>query len=269
MAEKEIIEPLTKLGLTMYEARIFTALTTMKNATVREIYHKAKVPRSAVYGVLEKLQEKDMVEVAKSKPTIFRALPPAQAMKKLELVFYTAKKQATKMLEQIYGSVSSTAIEEAVWILKGKKNIDDKINALIASAKKEVIISGSSKDVLKQLNILKPNKRKKIKIQIITMEEDSNDAEILEKWGEVIFLPEMKEFSGEEYKKWKMTMLLIDRKVAFYGVSYPVSRDVFEETAFWSDGHAYVSYVDISFRQMIKFGKKYVTKKKREGACLI
>lgn len=261
MAEKDIIEPLTKLGLTMYEARVFMALTAMKKATVGEIYPKANVPRSAVYGVLEKLQEKDMVEVAKSKPTVFRALPPAQAMKKLELNFYTAKKQATKMLEQIYGSAPSRVSEEAVWILKGKKNIDDKINALITSAKKEVIISGSSKDVLKQLNVLKPNKRKKIKIQIITMKEDSNDAEILEKWDEVIFLPEMKEFSGKEYKGWKMTMLLVDRKVAFYGVSYPVSEGAFEETAFWSDGHAYVSYVDISLRQMIKLGKKYRTRK--------
>ena len=56
MTNQKVIDKLVALGLTIYEAKVFSALTRLGEAGVCDIHAVAEVPRSAVYGTLEKLE---------------------------------------------------------------------------------------------------------------------------------------------------------------------------------------------------------------------
>ncbi len=60
-SERTIIESLMFLGLTSYEARTYTSLVQMGQATASEISRHSRVPKSKIYDVLESLREKGFV----------------------------------------------------------------------------------------------------------------------------------------------------------------------------------------------------------------
>ena len=87
-SERTIIESLMFLGLTSYEARTYTSLVQMGQATASEISRHSGVPKSKIYDVLEGLREKEFVyeiETGETKTKEYRPFSPndtVQAKKK-------------------------------------------------------------------------------------------------------------------------------------------------------------------------------------------
>jgi sugar-specific transcriptional regulator TrmB len=70
-AHEEAVERLTELGLGLYAARTFVALTALSGGTAAEVSQTAEVPRTRVYDAVAELSERNLVHVDDSTPKEF------------------------------------------------------------------------------------------------------------------------------------------------------------------------------------------------------
>jgi sugar-specific transcriptional regulator TrmB len=68
---EEAVEQLTELGLSLYAARTFVALTVLSGGTAVEVSQSADVPRTRVYDAVEELSDVGLVVVEESTPKRF------------------------------------------------------------------------------------------------------------------------------------------------------------------------------------------------------
>jgi len=76
---EQAVEQLTELGLGLYAARTFVALTELSGGTAVEVSRTADVPRTRVYDAAEELAEMDLVEVEESTPREFTPVDSDEA----------------------------------------------------------------------------------------------------------------------------------------------------------------------------------------------
>ena len=77
--EYEIAISLEEFGLSQYEARAYVALVTKGTISASEVAYYAELPRTKVYPVLLKLQQKKLAILSKSKPVMCTAIAPEDA----------------------------------------------------------------------------------------------------------------------------------------------------------------------------------------------
>jgi sugar-specific transcriptional regulator TrmB len=70
-AHEDAVEQLTELGLGLYAARTFVALTVLSGGTAVEVSRTADVPRPRAYDAVEELSERGLVDVEESTPKRF------------------------------------------------------------------------------------------------------------------------------------------------------------------------------------------------------
>ncbi len=140
---KTAVESLRDLGLTKYEAKVYTALVKIRSGTASDIHLVSGIPRSAVYGALNRLEERGIVEIQSSKPMRYRAVPPETALEKLKDYFVCESENALISLKEIYQTQKIEAREEAIWTISGVKNVSDKIIEMIRGAQTDIIFAAS------------------------------------------------------------------------------------------------------------------------------
>ncbi len=140
---KSVIESLRSLGLTEYEAKVYTALVKIRTGTASDIHLVSGIPRSAVYGALNRLEERGIIEVQSSKPMRYRSVPPENALEKLKNDFIAESEDALASLKEIYRTERIEAREEAVWTISGVKNVSDKILEMVMGAQNDIIFAAS------------------------------------------------------------------------------------------------------------------------------
>ena len=77
--EREITVSLEEFGLSQYEARAYVALITKGTVSASEVAYYAELPRTKVYPVLLKLQQKKLAILSKSKPVMCTGIAPEDA----------------------------------------------------------------------------------------------------------------------------------------------------------------------------------------------
>lgn len=136
-------ESLRKLGLTDYESKALIALIKAGSGTAVDIHILSGIPRSAVYGVLEKLKERGIIEIQNTKPKRYKSINPARAIQKLKNDYENESKNALEQLESMYETVAEEKNEEVVWTINGVKNVTDKMIDLINDSQYDIILVAS------------------------------------------------------------------------------------------------------------------------------
>lgn len=77
--EQELTVSLEEFGLSKYEARAYVTLITRGTISASEVAYYAELPRTKVYAVLLKLQQKKLAILSKSKPVMCTAIAPEDA----------------------------------------------------------------------------------------------------------------------------------------------------------------------------------------------
>ncbi|MGQ0606796.1 MAG: TrmB family transcriptional regulator [Candidatus Nitrosotenuis sp.] len=77
--EREITVSLEEFGLSQYEARAYVTLITKGTISASEVAYYAELPRTKVYPVLLKLQQKKLAILSKSKPVMCTGIAPEDA----------------------------------------------------------------------------------------------------------------------------------------------------------------------------------------------
>ncbi|MEM3737194.1 MAG: helix-turn-helix domain-containing protein [Candidatus Bathyarchaeia archaeon] len=137
---------LVKLGLTEYEARIYTVLVRMGQRTASEIGFLGKIPRPKTYGSIKSLELKGFIKVIPSKPERYVAVAPNKIL--LPLVERLAEdvERCKKVLDDLALSFESSQyihMEEPyerreLWGFHGREQVQRKILKMVNEAKDSV-----------------------------------------------------------------------------------------------------------------------------------
>jgi len=166
----ELVESLKIMGLTEYEAKVYSALVLFDRAEVKQIYEFLNVPKPSVYQSLKTLVDKGLVMIVNSKPAIYRAMPPKVALRHLTEVHDKAEKNALKELDYLEKNVLETENSDIIWTLFGENNVEHSMEDLFNKAR------NSMKIVLptEYLNFLSFVKEKDINIELLMFGKDSS-----------------------------------------------------------------------------------------------
>ncbi|MFT4309534.1 MAG: TrmB family transcriptional regulator [Candidatus Woesearchaeota archaeon] len=176
------IEKVKHLGLNSYEAKIWTALLSKGVATSGELSDIANVPRSRSYDVLESLEAKGFVVMKLGKPIKYIAVPPTEVIERIKSRIKQDTEDRAKLLEEFKTSelfdqltfLHDTGIEsvdptDLSGIIKGRKQIFQKIQEGIINAKKEAILIIGIDELNKEKKYILSGIRKNKNNPIITV----------------------------------------------------------------------------------------------------
>lgn len=139
--EDDAVDALQALGCREYEAKCFVALTRLPNGTAREVSETTEIPQSRVYDAMEDLEAKGLIEVHFSTPKRFRAVPLTEAVAWFRDRFERQLEQFEQSIESLAPLTPRTVEDEPkVWSLNGLEAIRVRVNNLLQSANREVVI---------------------------------------------------------------------------------------------------------------------------------
>ncbi len=148
MLEGEL-ETIQEYGLTEYEAKAYLALVELEEATAREVADVSRVPRTKIYGVIDDLHQKSLVEVIPERPKRFLPEPFHEYLDRYEEEFKERLKQVKEdkeRFEDLIDDSETPTIQGAgkFRVLKGRKNVLNRMLEMMEEAEKSVWMLGSA-----------------------------------------------------------------------------------------------------------------------------
>ncbi len=189
-----VLEKLMRLGLSEYEAKVYSALVALGKASARDIHEVSGVPRARVYDVLRKLARKGFVDIEEGEPKEFSAVSPKIAIGRL-------RDEIIKIAEECITELESMKPERKylyspALVTRGERNIIERIKESIAEAKSEILIVSAKIDfILSIVDDLCKWSEKNRKVVCYLIESDERIlkyADCMELWEAVEITPVMR-----------------------------------------------------------------------------
>lgn len=133
----DILDELTTLGLTEYEARVYLALLREGPTNGYQLSKKTGVPRSMVYEALGRLHARGAVlKSGDSKVTLYQPVPP-------NLLLDRYQQEQQNLIENLRGHLQtwySERSEDLLWSIAGKGPVFTYANQMIFEAKEDLFL---------------------------------------------------------------------------------------------------------------------------------
>jgi len=180
VARDRIVSRLRELGLSSHEALAYATLLRHSSMTASTLCKETGIPDSKIYYALDGLSEKGMLIVQKGNPNIYLPMPPRDAIVNLKEQLTEEFNEKTKeadvladLLTPIYESVEKSEELEIAYIIRGRRNIINRMKALIETARKEVTIFVSYGGVLGELkdSLIKAREKRKVNLNVAVTQE--------------------------------------------------------------------------------------------------
>ncbi len=180
VAQDRIVSRFKELELSTHEALAYYTLLKHSNVTASTLCKETGIPDSKIYYALDGLSRKNMVIVQRGNPTIYLPVPPKDAV--ASLVQQLGEKLAEKsreadvlvdILTPMYESVARSEELEIAYIIRGQKNIINRMKSLIETARKEITIFISYPEVLRALkeSLSDAKEKRRVKLHIALTQE--------------------------------------------------------------------------------------------------
>jgi sugar-specific transcriptional regulator TrmB len=138
-AQEQLTQALCKLGLSLYQAKVYSALSSLGPSGVADIQKASGVPRTKIYEILEQLLDMGAVEFRSGRPVFYNALPPNIVVDRMRNSYLAAADDATRLIAEMQ-QTSKNNSNDFIWAVRGMFAIRRKLALSIASAKERVII---------------------------------------------------------------------------------------------------------------------------------
>ena len=148
--------------------------------TASELCKETGIPDSKIYYALDGLSKKGMLTVQKGNPNTYLPTPPREALANLKNQltenFNERIKEAdvlADMLTPIYETAEKSEDFEIAYIIRGQKNIINRMKALIETARKEITIFISYPAVFQGLKepLTDAMEKRRVKVNIALTKE--------------------------------------------------------------------------------------------------
>ena len=135
--EDRIIAVMKRFGYTGSDARTYIALVQNSPATGYDLASRGGVPRSAIYGVLKRLEQAGLVNAIPGKPARYIPMAPEHLVAHLETRF----SRDIEDFRDAIGQVVSTGTDALTWTVSGYDSIMAEAQRLINAAQEHVVCS--------------------------------------------------------------------------------------------------------------------------------
>jgi sugar-specific transcriptional regulator TrmB len=138
------------------------------------------IPDSKIYYALDGLSKKGMLVVQKSNPNIYLPTPPKEAIANLKNRLTEGLNEKIKeadalvdMLTPMYENAEKSEELEMAYIIRGQRNIINRMKALIETARKEITIFIAYPEVLRGLkaSLLEAKEKRRVRLNIAMTQE--------------------------------------------------------------------------------------------------
>jgi len=163
-----------------HEALAYLTLLTHSNITASTLCKETGIPDSKIYYALDGLSKKGMLIVQKGNPNIYLPAPPKDAIANLKQQLTERLNEKIKeadvlvdMLTPMYESTEKSEELEVAYIIRGQKNIINRMKALVETARKEITIFISYPAVLKALKeeLTAAKERRRVRLNVAMTQE--------------------------------------------------------------------------------------------------
>ena len=142
------VEQLTRLGMTMYEAKAYLALIRRGSSTAAEVARIAGVPRQRIYDVLASLVERGLASTRPGRVVKYVASPPDTAIERLisdhKQVLDELERGANAMMRQLAPAFKEgqgvTDPLDYIEVLRDRRAINERFSELQESISDEILV---------------------------------------------------------------------------------------------------------------------------------
>lgn len=156
----ENIAVLKGIGLTLYEAQAYVTLTSLIQAPAIEVSEKSGIPRSKIYDVLKKLNEKDFIEIEDGRPLTYIVKSPVEVLGREKEKINIEIDDTITRLTNVYENGMSQ-VQAPIWRIYGVEKIINQEVEIIKRAKRSVnmrigfLFEGEGEELVKALKYRK------------------------------------------------------------------------------------------------------------------
>ncbi|ELK55594.1 MULTISPECIES: TrmB family transcriptional regulator [Haloferax] len=230
MDNSEAIDALIELGLSTYEARVFTALIELGEGTAREVAKTSDVPRSQVYTTAKELQSRGFISVQRANPQVFQPISLSEVESQLSREFESKRDTAFDRLETLERQTAPSAEQsEDVWTITGTPAIIGRASQLIDEAETRVIYG--AKDLAHPDAELLSSVRSCCSREVPVLLLQNNGQEIAEPWRETECVSSVSVPPQQSKSEHAVRLLLVDSDSFLLSVR---SNRSAPEIAIWS-----------------------------------
>ncbi len=142
------IDQLTRLGLTMYEAKAYLALIRRGSSTAAEVARIAGVPRQRIYDVLASLVERGLASTRPGRVVKYVGAAPDAAIERLvndrrqavEEIERDAKTMIQQLAPAFKAGQSETDPLDYIEVLRDRRAINERFSELQEEIKDEILV---------------------------------------------------------------------------------------------------------------------------------
>ncbi|MFA6022461.1 MAG: helix-turn-helix domain-containing protein [Candidatus Pacearchaeota archaeon] len=193
IVKEEFLGRLRKIfDLNLYEVKVWTALLSRGVSTAGELSNISDVPRSRTYDILESLEKKGFIVMKLGKPIKFVALKPEEVIERVKRNLMVDAKEKSRRLEELksddvlkeLGTLFTQGVKfvepsDLSGSLRGRTNMYNHLDMLIASAEKTVTVVTTAEGLNRKLEALMPSldkaRRRGVKIRIAAPITEANE----------------------------------------------------------------------------------------------
>lgn len=238
MNDEAAIDGLKRLGLTTYEARVFLALQKLGSGAASEISEVADVPRSQVYGAAEGLEERGLVEIQQSKPTIYRPVPLQQARTKLLDQLAETGSETFDYLETVQDTEEQEERAESIWVIRGEDSVTSRLVNLAGDADNQVLYATENPAHLTEdiLTAFEAAADRGVTTIVGSIEDEVLEAAPDEDWLVTFPIPEERDLDVGVSR-----LFIADQETILLGAYAAGAAKDTEEVAFWTSENAFAA----------------------------
>ena len=133
----ENISVLKGIGLTLYEAQAYVTLTSLISATAAEVSENSNIPRSKIYDVLKKLNQKNFIEVEDGRPLTYNVKSPVEVLTREKERLNIEIDDTITRLTNVYENGMSQ-VQAPIWRIFGVEKIISQELEIIKRAKSSI-----------------------------------------------------------------------------------------------------------------------------------
>lgn len=138
-----LVERLTHLGFSLYEAKTYIGLLIHGAQTGYGLSNLTGVPQPKVYETLRRLDERGAVIQTLDKPATYTAVPAQQLLNALDLDFKQRLERARNDIERLLPNPTEDQ-REPIWKMHSAERIIARARDAIAGATRAVYLSGNA-----------------------------------------------------------------------------------------------------------------------------
>jgi sugar-specific transcriptional regulator TrmB len=252
MEKRDILDVLSKFGMSDYEAKVYATMVILGPTKAGTISKESKVPQSKIYEVLEQLIEKQVVEFLGGRPKEFRAIPPQFGLRTLIQNREKDVSELRSLITQLNGFLkpneSYEEVSEGIWVSKGRGFIEffDKLSQMFDSSKKYVYAITRDFSYSPQLReAVKKCKKRKIDLKIMGMGSIDDANYYRAKWYDAHGI-KLKVFKTEVHPR----IVVVDGKEVLIRLDHDPLKKRFTFHSLWSEDPSLAKVFDVYMKNL-------------------